>query len=446
MAMDPISSRRFATRTACAAWMVAACTFAMPLLAQQDAGSAPDALCGALVERDGIRILHTWGTPVQRGFAHGRLLGNDVAATMRAEFASRFDKQPQVLGIVRSAIKRAIEYPEPVEQEIAALFDGLVQSGADRSMPTLQRDFDLVDLRIANALDVFGLMGCSGFTVHGDRVLGGGVLTGRNFDWPFTGQHMLDATIVLVQHSDGGKAVASVTWPGYVGTVTGINQDGIAAFLHVGSAKITRTPEPSSWPTAIASRVILEDARADDPKAVWATALDRLGYTSPPAGFMTRVVLPAAKDGESPSGLFEADSKKVLRAERSDVCVVTNHFQGRVDGIEASEDSTQRFRSVSETISGCLGADDHRLSVEEGWDALRAVQRGSRRFGTLHSLVFRNEPWVFELRLAEVGADQKLVPAPDAQRRSSIARDELFALPAAASAAKPTGGAPSTGK
>ena len=136
----------------------------------------------------------------------------------------------------------------------------------------------------------------------------------------------------------------------------------------------------------------------------------------------------------------------MLRAERSDVCVVTNHFQGRVDGIEASEDSTQRFRSVSETISGCLGADDHKLSVEEGWDALRAVQRGSRRFGTLHSLVFRNEPWVFELRLAEVGADQKLVPAPDAQRRSSIACDELFALPAAASAAKPTGGAPSTGK
>jgi hypothetical protein len=446
MAMDPISSRRFAVRTACPAWAVSAVLFAMPLVAQQSEGAESEALCGALVERDGIRILHTWGTPAQRGFAHGRLLGNDVAATMRAEFASRFDKQPQVLGIVRSAIRRAIEYPEPVEQEIAALFDGLVQSGADRSMPTLQRDFDLVDLRIANALDVFGLMGCSGFTVHGDRVLGGGVLTGRNFDWPFTGPHMLDATIVLVQHGEGGKAVASVTWPGYVGTVTGINQDGVAAFLHVGSAKITRTPEPSSWPTAIASRVILEEARADDPKAVWATALDRLGYTSPPAGFLTRVVLPAAKDGESPSGLFEADSKKVLRAERSDVCVVTNHFQGRDDGVAASEDSTERFRSVSEKLSGCLDGGDHKLSVEEGWDALRAVQRGSRRFGTLHSLVFRNEPWVFELRLADVGADQKLVPAPDAKRRSSIAREALFARPASTSAAKSAGGAPSTGK
>ncbi len=445
MAMDPISSRRFAVWTACSAWTVSAVLSAMPLVAQQSEVAASEALCGELVERDGIRILHTWGTPAQRGFAHGRLLGKEVAATMRGEFAARFDKQPQLLALVRSAIQRAIEYPEPVEQEIAALFDGLAQSGADRSMPTLQRDFDLVDLRIANALDVFGLMGCSGFTVHGDRVLGGGVLTGRNFDWPFTGPHLLDATIVLVQHGEGGKAVASVTWPGYVGAVTGVNQDGVAAFLHVGSAKITRTPEPSSWPTAIAARVILEDARADDPKAAWAIALDRLGYTSPPAGFLTRVVLPAAKDGESPSGLFEADSRKVLRADRPEVCVVTNHFQGREDGIPASEDSTERFRSVSGKIAGCLEADDRKLSVEEGWDALRAVQRGSRRFGTLHSLVFRNEPWVFELRLAEVGADQKLVPAPDATRRLALSRDALFALPASA-AVPASAGASSSGK
>lgn len=403
--------------------------------AQDPATKQAEATCGAVVEHNGIRVLHTWGTPSQRGFAHGLLLGNDVALAMKDEFAARFSKQPNLLRFARSALARMIAYPEPVAQELEGLYAGLVQSGADRSMPSLQRDFDFEDVKVANALDVFGLMGCSGFTVHGDCVEGGGVLTGRNFDWPYTGRHLIDATIVLVQHGEGGKAVASVTWPGYVGAVTGINQDGVAAFLHVGSGKVTMTPQPESWPTAIASRAILEEARGDDAKATFAAAVQKLEYTSPPAGFLTRIVMPKAAASESPSGLFETDSRKPVRALRGDLCVVTNHFQGRKDGEKASADSQQRHEQVTTSLHGCLSGGDHKVSVAEGWQALRLVQRGSRSFGTLHSLVFRNEPWVFELRLATVGDDGKLVAAPDSMRAVALTREQLFERPVAGAGA-----------
>ena len=140
-------------------------------------------------------------------------------------------------------------------------------------MPALGRDFDQVDLLVANALDVFGLMGCSSFTVWGDQAVGGGVLTARNFDWPLTGEHMLDHTLLIVQEHDDGRSVASVAWPGYIGTVTGVSADGVAAFLHVGSARFAM-PQPSSWPAAVAARKVLVDRARELDDRMTAVRLD----------------------------------------------------------------------------------------------------------------------------------------------------------------------------
>jgi hypothetical protein len=57
---------------------------------------------------------------------------------------------------------------------------------------------------------------------------------------------------------------------------------------------------------------------------------------------------------------------------------------------------------------------------------LAAVQRGGKRaFGTLHSLVFRPEPWCFELRIAE-DKPEGLIGAPGSTRRYAIPRAVLF--------------------
>lgn len=398
------------------------------LSAQQDA-AAPAARAAALHGRlevhDGLRILRTWGTPEQRGYAHGRLLGDDVAATAAAEFGKRFGRRPQLLETARRSLERNIAWPEPVRQEIEALWRGLQDSGASLRIEELDRDLDLQDLLLANALDVYGLMGCSGCTVWGDDVDGGGVLTGRNFDWPFTGPHMVDQTLLLVQHLPEGRAVASVTWPGYVAVVTGVSSEGVAAFLHVGSAQITYVPEPDSWPTAVAARAILEQLAADAGSPGLERAQELLGYTSAPAGYITRVVLPRVAAGTAPVGVFEADRNKVLRAPMERCEVVTNHFQGRDDGRPASRDSTDRHKQIREGLTAALER-EQALGPAVIWQQLQAVQRGGgRAFGTLHSLVFRAEPWVFELRVGE-WREQGLVAAPVSGRQWSLPREALF--------------------
>jgi hypothetical protein len=392
---------------------------------------------GRVEDLGGLTLLRVQGTPAERGYAHGFLLGEQVAAVAIAEFEARFAKQQPLLQMARDAVGRLIEYPEDVAAELVALYAGLVDRQVDLKMPTLGRPFDLVDLQVANALDVFGLMGCSGFTVWGQRVVDGGVLTGRNFDWPCTGPHLVDRTILLVQHLPDGRATASVTWPGYVATVTGVSRDGLAAFLHVGSAKISRTPEPSSWPTAVAARAILEQVGAAMPAAeAIAKAKDLIGYTSPPAGYLTRLVLPVVPQGGAPEVVFETDVKSSVAVTAGDAMrVVTNHFVQRQDGREASPDSRDREAEVTRCLGTCFTGGDSKVSIDEAWAALATVERGNRRFGTLHALVFRHEPWCFELRIGTVG-DKGIVPAPSSARRHTLTREQVFpadvVLPAAA--------------
>ena len=417
------------TRSLLASFAIAGMVACTAAPAQEAAAVAPKVNGRVEDLGSGLKLLRVWGTPEECGYAHGVLMGEAMAGSAIAEFTARFAQRPQLLELARTSVDRLIDYPDDVRTEIEALFRGAVASGVALDMPELEREFDLKDLLIANALDVFGLMGCSGFTVWGERALGGGVLTTRNFDWPLTGAHMLTGTIVLVQHRPDGRATASITWPGYIATVTGISSEGFAAFLHVGTGKVTLTPEPGSWPTAVAARAILEQLTGAAPaKTSFDKARELLSYTSPPAGYLTRVVLPAVPAAGAPVAVFETDAKKSVSGGAIDAfSVVTNHFSQRGDGREASRDSLGREEKISRGVEQCFHDGDSKVSIEEAWQLLAQVERGgSRRFGTLHSLVFRHEPWCFELRVGVTDDDGRMVAATQSPRRFVLTREQVF--------------------
>ncbi len=374
---------------------------------------------GRVEQHGDLRIVRLYGSPEERGFAHGELLGKEIADLCRAELGYRFGRQPRMLGEVRRMLPRLIAYPDDVQAELEALYRGILASGAKLAMKDFDRDMDLQDLLLVNALDVFALMGCSGFTAWEDMVEGGGVLTTRNFDWPVSGAHLMKATVLLVQYPTDGHAFAAVTWPGYIGMVTGVNADGCAAFLHVGSGE-GGMPEPDSMPTAIAAREILQRGDIDGMRELGRRMLEE---TSPPSSFITRIVMPRKPEGsDTPVAVYETDIRKVVLKDREAPCVVTNHFAAHGGG-----DSGQRFAQITEGVGACLENGDKKLSVAEAWDALRAVDRSGRGFATLHSLVFRADPWVFELRIGVPDDDDRIVAAPRATRRYSFARDVVFA-------------------
>ena len=160
-------------------------------------------------------MVHLWGTPEQRGRAHAELLGDEIAQLIRLEFDFRFGRRPQLLALARGMLRRLVRYPDAMLVELTTIFATMKASGADLLMAAFKRDMDLRDLLLVNALDIFGTMGCSGFTVWGERVAGGGVLTCRNFDWPVSGNYLVDNCFLLVQHPHQGQSFATLTWPGY---------------------------------------------------------------------------------------------------------------------------------------------------------------------------------------------------------------------------------------
>lgn len=195
----------------------------------------------------------------------------------------------------------------------------------------------------------------------------------------------------------------------------------------MGTGKISRTPEPNSWPTAVAARRILEELLPADGEKAFAKAKKLLENTSPPAGYLTRVVLPIAPMGGSPAAVFETDRDESVQAEAAkDVSVVTNHFTTRKDGRPASKDSLERETKVRGGVDTCLHDGDHQGRFGcRGVAGTRVCSAAMPASGTLHSLVFRNDPWCFELRIGEKG-EQGCVPAPISARRYVLRREQLF--------------------
>ena len=95
-----------------------------------------------------------------------------------------------------------------------------------------------------------------------------------------------------------------------------------------------------------------------------------------------------------------------------------------------SSDSQSRFDKITACVERDLSQGDHKVSVAEAWASLSSVERGGRRaFGTLHSLVFRGDPWVFELAIGTPIEGGMMLAATRSERRYSVPKKILFKLP-----------------
>ncbi|MCA8976544.1 MAG: hypothetical protein KDC98_17620, partial [Planctomycetes bacterium] len=52
----------------------------------------------------GLELLRVWGTPEERGYAHGSLLADKIVSSAIAEFTARFARQQPMLELARSSV------------------------------------------------------------------------------------------------------------------------------------------------------------------------------------------------------------------------------------------------------------------------------------------------------------------------------------------------------
>jgi uncharacterized protein (DUF2141 family) len=240
---------------------------------------------GALVWKKGLPVLQLWGTAEERGFAHGYLVGRQIIDFFEfyiVEDNWRSAKSYQETFV--PFLENRFRYPEELLRECDAVIEGMRASGIDMVVEVLGRDFGRTDLLAINAYiekrAAFPApeprpSSCTQVSFWGARTKGGGLdgglVAARNMDGEcdlrkVTVSHFL---VFAVDPSEPGrKRWVSTMWPGFVGTISGVNEEGLYGMENAGGSGSGPVPDgivPCSW----IQRLVLEkQGREATPESV----------------------------------------------------------------------------------------------------------------------------------------------------------------------------------
>lgn len=304
-------------------------------------GSARQGRRGAIWE------VHLSGTPEQIGFAHARLLRERMIENERV-LLGHFER------VVPSRVLRAalldlalLRYGNvsrgmsPARlQELAAMAQGFSPDPFSRFFATFQRFVYLNALYdISLSFEHSPLIGCTSFVLPAGPT-GRGSLLARNFDFEVDPIFDRDKAVFLVR--EGGKIpFASVAWPGLVGVMSGMNQEGVAVVVHGARA---REPASHGEPVVHSLRRVLAEADTTE------RALSVLAEREVMVSHLVIVV-----DANGSAAVVERAPGHQDHVRRLDGrAAVTNHFEGPL----ASDPKNQRVKGETSTLARRSRADE----------------------------------------------------------------------------------------
>ncbi len=279
------------------------------------------------------------GTPEQIGHDHGRLLYPEMVeneGTLYAQFNHYVPIAPArwLLMDVSRLQFRGVDQrmPEDRRREIAAQAQAFSPDPYDGVLPTYQRLVFLQSLYdIALSFEHSPLLGCTSFALTGDAAEDGHVLLARNFDVE-AGPFFDEKKAVFLIREEGKIPYASVAWPGLVGTVTGMNAEGLALVVHGGRA---REPRPEGEPVVHTMRELLGRAR---------TTKEALALLATKEPMVSHMVMLADPSGDV--AIAERAPGEPLFVRRGQGKVpLTNHFEGPF----ATDPANVRVETVTST-------------------------------------------------------------------------------------------------
>jgi isopenicillin-N N-acyltransferase-like protein len=182
-------------------------------------------------------------------------------------------------------------------------------------------------------------VGCTSFSVWDEKSADRKLLVGRNFDF-YSGDDFAKNKIIQFTNPTTGYKFATVTWSGFIGACSGMNDKGITVTINAAKSSI---PTDVATPIALLAREILQYAKNID-EAI-AIAKKRNVFVS------ESILIGSASDNKTISIEKSPEKMDVYEVENTTEIICPNHYQGKAYANDLSNlknqiESSSLYRSI----------------------------------------------------------------------------------------------------
>lgn len=289
----------------------------------------------------GLYEMYVSGKPYELGLKNGKLskdliIAQEIAFTDQIKQMIPSADYLKFLKYMIGFINR--DLPENVTEEYKQEIYGISQAAAD-SFQWIGDNYDRIlnyhsAHDVGHALQNMMLVGCTSFGAWDNKTTDGSLLIGRNFDF-WVGDKFAENKMVAFYAPDAGHKFVFVTWGGFTGVVSGMNDKGLTVTINAAKSDI---PFKSATPVSLVAREVLQYAGNID-EAV-AIAKKRKMFVS------ESFLVGSAKDHKAV--IIEKTPKELSVYDPNDDNIrCTNHYQSKVfEHQEKNEEQMARSASV----------------------------------------------------------------------------------------------------
>lgn len=271
----------------------------------------------------GLNEMYVSGSPFELGVKNGKLSKEDIVA-QEVAFTDQIKQMVPSEGW-RNVLKYIIGFinrdlPDHVTNEYQQEIYGISRSASDEFNWIGDKYSRILNYHaahdIGHALQNMMLVGCTSFGAWGDKTTDGSMLLGRNFDF-WVGDKFAENKIVAFYNPEKGHKFAYITWGGFAGVVSGMNDKGLTVTINAARSDI---PSGAATPVSLVAREVLQYA-ADIDEAI-AIAKSRKMFVS------ESFLVGSAKDGKAVI-IEKTPEELAVYDPGADAIQCTNHYQSK---------------------------------------------------------------------------------------------------------------------
>jgi isopenicillin-N N-acyltransferase-like protein len=183
---------------------------------------------------------------------------------------------------------------------------------------------------IGHALANANMVGCTSFSARDSATKDGKMIIGRNFDFTM-GDDFAKHKIVLFVSPDSGYNFSMVTWPGFLGAVSGMNEKGLTITLNAAPSEI---PRSAKTPVSVLAREILQYA---------SNIAEAIEIASRREVFVSELLMIGSALDHKTIIIEKSPKQQFIFEQTEDVLTCSNHYQT----IELQSENKEQFEKTS---------------------------------------------------------------------------------------------------